>query len=34
MKIKDVFVIEDAVEDLNEGKDFYDYQEPGIGNYF
>jgi len=34
MKIKDVFVLEEAVDDLNEGKDFYDFQEIGIGDYF
>ena len=34
MKIKDIFVMEDAVEDLNEGKAFYDHQELGVGNYF
>lgn len=34
MKIKDVFVLEEAVEDLNEGKAFYDHQESGVGNYF
>ncbi len=34
MKIKDVLILEKAVDDLNEGKSFYDHQEPGVGDYF
>ena len=34
MKIKDVYVMEEAVEDLNEGRSFYDLQEIGVGDYF
>lgn len=34
MKIKDILVLEEAVEDLHKGTDFYDRQEAGVGNYF
>ena len=34
MKIKDVFILGEAVDDLNVGKSFYDSQEPGVGDYF
>lgn len=34
MKIKDVFVLKEAVGDLNEGRSFYDRQELGVGEYF
>ncbi|WP_419658989.1 hypothetical protein [Desulfosarcina variabilis] len=34
MKVKDVLVLQEAVDDLNEGKAFYDLQELGVGNYF
>ena len=34
MKIKEVFVLEDAVDDLNEGRNFYDRKEAGVGDYF
>jgi len=34
MKIKDVYILQEAVEDLNEGKSFYDLQEKGVGDYF
>lgn len=34
MKIKDVFILKEAVDDLHEGKSFYDLQEPGVGDYF
>lgn len=34
IKVKEVFVLEEAVADLNEGKAFYDRIDPGIGNYF
>jgi hypothetical protein len=34
MKIKDVFILEEAVDDLNEGKSFYDHREIGVGEYF
>lgn len=34
MKVKDVLILKEASDDLNEGKAFYDIQEPGIGDYF
>lgn len=34
MKIKDVYILKEAVDDLNEGRSFYDLQEPGVGDYF
>lgn len=34
MKIKEVFVLKEAVDDLNEGRAFYDRQESGVGDYF
>ena len=34
MKMKDVFVLEEAVDDLNEGRNFYDRKEAGVGDYF
>lgn len=34
MIIKDVFILKEAADDLNEGRTFYDLQEPGVGDYF
>ena len=34
MKIREVFVLEEALEDLLIGNDFYEEQEEGIGDYF
>jgi hypothetical protein len=34
MKIDDVYILEEAVDDLNEGRSFYDIQETGVGDYF
>ena len=34
MKIRDILVLKDAVNDLDEGKSFYDSQEKGVGDYF
>lgn len=34
MKVKDILILKEASNDLNEGKAFYDIQEPGVGNYF
>jgi hypothetical protein len=34
MKIIDVFILEEAFDDLTEGKAFYDMQETGVGDYF
>jgi len=30
MKLDNVFILEEAVEDLNEGRSFYELQAPGI----
>ena len=34
MKVKEVLILKEASDDLNEGKAFYDIQEPGVGDYF
>lgn len=34
MNIKDVIILKEAADDLNDGKDFYDEKEKGIGDYF
>jgi len=34
MKVKDVLILKEAADDLNEGRAFYDIQEPGVGDYF
>jgi hypothetical protein len=34
MRIIDVFILEEASDDLTEGKAFYDVQETGVGDYF
>jgi hypothetical protein len=34
MKIKDVVTLKEVANDLNEGKDFYDQREAGVGDYF
>lgn len=34
MKIQDIFVLDEAVGDLEEGKAFYNFREPGVGEYF
>ncbi|MCP4107916.1 MAG: hypothetical protein GY749_20620 [Desulfobacteraceae bacterium] len=34
MKIKDVLILKDAVNDLDDGKSFYDNKEAGVGDYF
>ena len=34
MKVKDVFVMKEVVDDLNDGKAFYEERESGIGDYF
>ena len=34
MKVKDILILKEAFDDLNEGKAFYDIQEPGVGDYF
>jgi hypothetical protein len=34
MKIKDVVILKDVSDDLNNGIDFYDQMEAGVGDYF
>ena len=34
MKIKEVFVLEEAEDDLDEGREFYNTKEFGVGEYF
>jgi hypothetical protein len=34
MKVKDILTLKEAADDLNEGRAFYDIQEPGVGTYF
>jgi hypothetical protein len=34
MKVREVFILEEALEDLQIGSDFYEEQEEGIGDYF
>jgi len=33
-KVKEVPVLSDVAQDLNDGKEFYDHKEPGVGDYF
>ena len=34
MKIKNVIALKEVANDLNEGKDFYDQRQEGVGDYF
>ena len=34
MKVKDVVIIKEVADDLNDGKAFYDQRESGAGDYF
>jgi hypothetical protein len=34
MKVNEVYVLEEAVEDLEQGRHFYDSREIGVGGYF
>jgi len=34
MKIKEVFILEEAFDDLSQGKAFYALQEAAVGDYF
>jgi hypothetical protein len=34
MKVKDVVVMKEVADDLNDGKAFYEQRESGIGEYF
>jgi len=33
MKVNDILILKEAADDLNEGREFYDIQEPGVGTY-
>ncbi len=33
-KVKKVVVLNDVAQDLNNGKEFYELKEPGVGDYF
>jgi len=34
MIVKDIIIQKDVSDDLNDGKDFYNQREPGVGDYF
>ena len=34
MKIKDIVILKEVADDLNDGKYFYDQKEAGVGDYF
>ncbi len=34
MRVRDVVILSEVADDLNDGKAFYDRSEPGIGDYF
>ena len=34
MKVKDVVILKEVADDLNDGKAFYDQRESGVGDYF
>ena len=34
MKVKGVYVMEEAIDDLNAARSFYELQEIGVGDYF
>ncbi len=34
MTVKEVLILREVADDLNDGKDFYDRREPGVGDYF
>jgi hypothetical protein len=34
MTAKDVVILKEVADDLNDGKAFYDKREPGVGDYF
>ncbi len=34
MQIKEVLILREAVNDLEQGKSFYEEKQPGIGDYF
>jgi hypothetical protein len=34
MKVVDIFILKEAIDDLEEGKNFYNQNEQGVGDYF
>lgn len=34
MKLREVSILDEAVDDLHHGQQFYDFQQQGIGDYF
>jgi hypothetical protein len=34
MKVRNVFVLKEVINDLDDGKTFYDQRETGVGDYF
>lgn len=34
MKLRELAILDEAVDDLDHGQMFYDVQQKGIGNYF
>ncbi len=34
MRVREVVILREVAEDLNDGKAFYDQSEPGVGDYF
>lgn len=34
MKAREVVILREVADDLNDGKAFYDQREPGVGDYF
>ena len=34
MNIKDVYILKEAVDDLNKGRAFYNFQDIAVGDYF
>lgn len=34
MKVREIIILREVADDLNEGKAFYDQSEPGVGDYF
>lgn len=34
MKVRNVVILKEVADDLNDGKAFYDQKEPGVGDYF
>ena len=34
MRVREVVILREVADDLNDGKAFYDQREPGVGDYF